>query len=418
MYDVFNVPDFTFPKGFLWGSATAGHQIEGDNTNSQRWHEEHQPDFDGVPSGKACNHYQLFKQDAQMVHDLGHQAYRMSLEWSRMEPICGTWDEDAFLHYEQELQLYKKLGIKTFVTLTHFTWPQWFEELGGVSKKDNFKYFMRFAEKAVKRYDGLVDFWLVLNEKTHTLLPDGLNFIRLHAETYRLIKTLSKAPVSSAHMALQYWPYRYYDELDNTMAAYKDFQTNGAFLHAIRTGELIAPHEEGEDCPEAKGAVDFWALNLYTRELVDARKKNLRAPRFPHKFLPLINKPFYFEEFFPEGCTAMIERFRDYPVYMTENGCCCNDDRFRIVYIVLYLSALHDALKRGVDLRGYLYWSLMDNYEWSSFLPRFGLVDVDFENFKRTPKSSAYFYKEIIENNGFSQKILRKYLAELPTLTM
>ena len=105
MYDVFNIPDFTLPEGFLWGSATAGHQIEGDNTNSQRWHEEHLPGFDGVPSGKACNHYQLFRQDAQMVHDLGHKAYRMSLEWSRMEPACGTWDEDAFLHYEEELTI-------------------------------------------------------------------------------------------------------------------------------------------------------------------------------------------------------------------------------------------------------------------------------------------------------------------------
>ena len=112
----------------------------------------------------------------------------------------------------------------------------------------------------------------------------------------------------------------------------------------------------------------------------------------------------------------MLERFRDKPVYITENGCSCNDDRFRIVYLALYLSAVHDAVRRGMDVRGYLYWSLMDNYEWSSFLPRFGLVDVDFKTFERTPKPSAEFYREIIENNGFSQQILRKYLHELPML--
>ncbi len=112
----------------------------------------------------------------------------------------------------------------------------------------------------------------------------------------------------------------------------------------------------------------------------------------------------------------MLERFADRPVYLTENGCCCNDDRFRIVYEALYLSALHDAIRRGVDLRGYLYWSLMDNYEWTSFKPRSGLVDVDSKTFRRTPKPSAFFFKEIIEHNGFSQEILRRYLKELPTL--
>lgn len=130
----------------------------------------------------------------------------------------------------------------------------------------------------------------------------------------------------------------------------------------------------------------------------------------------MIDKDFYLEEMYPEGMTAMLERFRDKPVYITENGCSCNDDRFRIVYLALYLSAVHDAVRRGMDVRGYLYWSLMDNYEWSSFLPRFGLVDVDFKTFERTPKPSAAFYREIIENNGFSQQILRKYLHELPML--
>ena len=98
------------------------------------------------------------------------------------------------------------------------------------------------------------------------------------------------------------------------------------------------------------------------------------------------------------------------------HGCSCDDDRFRIVYIALYLSAIHDALKRGIDVRGYLYWSLMDNYEWNSFVPRFGIVDVDYKTFMRTPKPSAYFFKEIIEKNGFSQEILRKYLKEMPSL--
>ena len=106
----------------------------------------------------------------------------------------------------------------------------------------------------------------------------------------------------------------------------------------------------------------------------------------------------------------------DKPVIITENGCSCDDDRFRIVWITLYLKALEESIRMGVDVKGYLYWSLIDNYEWVSFLPRFGMVDCDFKTFERTPKPSAYFYKEIIENNGFIQDILRKYLKKIPTL--
>ena len=113
---------------------------------------------------------------------------------------------------------------------------------------------------------------------------------------------------------------------------------------------------------------------------------------------------------------GQLTRLYDKPIYITENGCSCDDDRFRIVYLALYLNAIREAMRMGADVRGYLYWLFMDNYEWTSFYPRFGLVDVDFDTFKRTPKPSAYFFKEVMENNGFTQEILRKYLTELPTL--
>ena len=168
--------------------------------------------------------------------------------------------------------------------------------------------------------------------------------------------------------------------------------------------------------PEAKGAMDFWGLNFYVRNLVNSRRKDLSAPRYPHKKLRMIDLDFYLEEMFPEGATALLDRFSDRPIHITENGCSCNDDRFRIVYMALYLSAIHDAIEHGADVRSYLYWSLMDNYEWGSFVPRFGLVDVDFKTFKRTPKPSAFFFQDVIRRNGFTQEILRKYLHEMPSL--
>jgi len=130
----------------------------------------------------------------------------------------------------------------------------------------------------------------------------------------------------------------------------------------------------------------------------------------------MIQEDFILEEMFPEGLIASLERLKDLPVYITENGLCCDDDRFRIVHLALHLCALREAIDRGTDVRGYFHWSLMDNYEWGSFVPRFGLVHVDFETFKRTPKPSAFFYRDIIRSNGFGPRTTKQYLTQLPTL--
>ena len=131
----------------------------------------------------------------------------------------------------------------------------------------------------------------------------------------------------------------------------------------------------------------------------------------------MVPLPFYLEEMYPEGLIANLERLRDYPVYITENGVAADDDRFRIIYLALHLTALKEALERGVDVRGYFHWSLLDNYEWTSFIPRFGLVAVDFTTFQRTPKPSALFFRDIIAKNGFSGATVRKYLPHLPSLS-
>lgn len=132
----------------------------------------------------------------------------------------------------------------------------------------------------------------------------------------------------------------------------------------------------------------------------------------------MIDKDFYLEEVFPEGLLNGLQRLKDKPVYITENGICCDDDRWRILKLASDLAAISDAIKKGVDVRGYLHWTTMDNYEWSSFVPRFGLVHVDFKTFKRTPKNSAWFYKELIELNGFDGTLVQKYIPELPVLKL
>lgn len=422
MTDVFSIKEFSFPEGFLWGSATAGHQIEGNNIHSNQWQIEQdhlKEDPNAEMSGMACNHYNMVEEDVQMLCDLGHQAFRMSVEWARIEPEEGVFDEEATDHYVRELALLKEKGIKTFVTLVHLCVPQWFAEKGDFSNIENLKYFERYVNYIVPKISPYVDFWNVINEfnlgSSQKKLDFKYNSVFFHARGYHLIKQYSNSPVSSAHALVQYCGKRQNDVFDVTMQHYYDIINHEFFFHAMRTGELVLPHKDGVFNKELKDAVDFWSINCYTREMIDARCANFSSKRYPFTETRMLPGDFYLDEFYPECMYHNLTRLIDKPVYITENGCSCYDDDFRLVYLTEYLCALSEAIKAGVDVRGYLYWSLMDNYEWGSYIPKFGLVDVDREHdFKRTPKPSAYFYKEIIENNGFKPEMLKKYLSEMP----
>ncbi len=423
MYDVFSLPEVRFPENFIWGSATAGHQIEGDNIHSSHWKREHEPDFLSdkyrARSGRACNHYALWREDTLLLKALGHKTYRMSVEWSRIEPVEGEFNQEATDHYVRELAFLKENGIRVFVTLIHFVTPAWFSDKGGYAKAENLHYFERYLEYILPIIAPYVDNWNILNEFNMGFGEEAfarkMNAIKFHARGYHAVKQYSKAPVSTAHAFVEYAPKRHHDTFDNTMTAYVDWAINAFFFHAIRTGELVLPFMEGEYCPEVKDSLDYWAINIYTRTLMDTRLKDVWGTRYIHKQLNMVETGLH-NEMYPEIMISQLTRIKDKPVIITENGCCTNDDRFRIVYLALYLTALKEAMDLGVDVQGYLHWSFMDNYEWDSFVPRFGLVDVNYETFARTPKPSALFYKEIMEKNGFNQEMLRRYLTEMPSL--
>lgn len=415
MYDIFSLKDYKMPDGFLWGSGYAGHQVEGNNVNSNRWYNE-QNGKTLECSGLACNSYEMYEDDIALVDKLGHRAFRTSVEWSRIEPEEGMFCEEALDHYVKLFSGLRQRGIKVFATMVHMCMPLWFAKLGAFRQRENLKYFERYLEHVVPRIAPYVDFWNVLNEENMGGTESKLGSLHFHALGYHIIKKYSSAPVSSAHALVQYVPQRYHDRWDRAMAETKDLENNEYFFHAIRTGEIVYPSRDGEWAPEVKGTADYWSVNSYVRSMIDARRAKLGGKRYDCKELKMIDMDFYLEEIDPECIIANTTRLMDKPVYISENGCCCNDDRFRIVFISLYLSAVAEAIKMGVDIRGYLYWSLLDNYEWSSFKPRFGLCDCNRSTFERTPKPSAYFYREIIDNNGFDQSILRKYLSEMPSL--
>lgn len=424
MFDIFSLPEYSFPDGFLFGSSTAAHQIEGDNIHSQFWFTEQErqkrrPECE--LSGKACNGYNMVEDDVALIKKLGHKIYRFGVEWARIQPREGVFDEAAAEHYIHELQLLKAAGIKTLVTLVHFTLPMWFYEKGEFGKLENFAYFEKYLRYILPKISPYVDFWNIFNEVfggvSEAEIELKYNYVICHGKAYHIIKEYSSAPVSSAAAIVRYHALRPFDKFDRLLADWHDTVSNDYFIHAIRTGELILPGKDAYKSNELRDTCDYWAVNTYVRGMIDSRKANMQTGRFPFRKMQMIKIPFYLEEFDPESTFSVLSRFKDKPVFVTENGCSCDNDDFRIVFIAEYLSAVSEAIRDGVDVRGYMYWSLMDNYEWHSYAPRFGLCSVNFGgDFARTPKPSAWFYKDIINNNGFNQAILRKYLKEMPRL--
>ena len=422
MLNTLSFPEIKFPEGFVWGSATAAHQIEGDDINSENWYAEEQYK---EKSGKACNSYCLYKEDIELLKEIGHRAYRFSIPWSRIEPAEGKFCKQALDHYQDLLCCLKEAGIKSFVTLLHGSMPQWLALKGGFLKRENIRYFERYVEYVVKVLHPYVDSWMVINEfniagsdaNNEYALIRANNLIA-HAKGYHIIKSFCNKPVSSAHALRCSQPENPCDKFDCIFAELDDWKTNEFFFHASRTGEIVLPYTEGEYVPELRDSLDYWAVNYYNRNIISARKKSSASVWYTATHQKMIDKDFYLEEVFPEGLLNGLQRLKDKPVYITENGICCDDDRWRILKLASDLAAISDAIKKGVDVRGYLHWTTMDNYEWSSFVPRFGLVHVDFKTFKRTPKNSAWFYKELIELNGFDGTLVQKYIPELPVLKL
>ena len=421
MLNLHYIPEMEFPDGFLWGSATSAHQIEGNDIHSINWRDQlEHPEVFIHHSGKACNSYELYREDVDLLHHLGHQAYRFSLPWSRIEPEEGKFDLSAVDHYIDLLKRLKSYGIKSFVTISHGSDPAWFWDRGGFADRDQLHFFERYVDFIVPKLDELVDYWMTINEINIMERPGcdkfelRKNYMICHGRAFRTIRKYSSKPVGAPHAVSAVYAKDPHFPADRALADMTDWIMNGFFYHALKTGELVYPYTDAEYFPELKDSYDFWAINYYTSSTISSRKSNARDIPMTCNQLKLIDKEFYMSSFSPDGFYKELLRLKDKPVFITENGCCCDDDRWRMVKMILDLSAVKDAIDAGVDIRGLLHWSLMDNYEWVSFIPRFGMVHVDFKTFKRTPKLSSALFKELIERNGFSPELVKKYLPELP----
>lgn len=421
MIDIFQYPEIRFPEQFLIGASTSGQQIEGNNHSQYDWDEWDSGNPYYQKAGLACNSYEMYESDAELIRTLGLDAYRMSVEWSRIEPEEGIFSQEAVDHYKAQLDLLKKSGIKICLTLYHFSHPVWFEKMGHFTDPKQLKAWEKYVDRIVPQIESYVDYWITINELNLPYrypMEERLALLEYHAAAYHIIKKHSGKPVSSALAYSMKMPYRgQNDILDNVLSGVADYMENEFFLHGIRTGEICAPGFDGKYLPELKDSCDYWAFNTYSRSIIDGRVRDYlnQHPDYNATHIRGLSIPFYTDECFPDIMISALVRMRDKPVMITENGMATGDDRFRIVYITAMLQAIRQAMDMGVNVIGYMYWSLIDNWEWGTDIPTFGLASVDPATFERKPKKSGFLLGDIAKAKKCNVEMIRKYLSSMPS---
>ncbi len=401
-----------FPKDFLWGTATSAHQVEGNNFFNDWWDWEirHQPL--SMRSGRACDQYHLYEKDFNLARSLGHNAHRLSIEWSRIEPEEGKFDEAEIEHYVKLLKYLKSLNFKVMLTLWHFTLPKWLADRGGWENGKTVDYFIRFVEKIVPKLKDDIDLWITINEPGVAVSQGYLvavwppqkkskwaalkaywNMTQAHKKAYKIIHRLvPDAQVGIANNLASFDAFHHHSVLEGISEWGLDIINNHLFYKL--TG---------------MGTHDFLGINYYFNQYISFSGKS----RFPSLVDISTTKKDVSDmgwEIYPEGMFDILMDFSDYhkPMYITENGLASTNDDRRVRFLLSYLKEIYHAIQTGADVKGYFHWSLIDNFEWTDgFTPRFGLMEVDYSTQKRIPRPSAYVYQEIIKHNGIEHKMLK-----------
>jgi beta-glucosidase len=439
-----------FPSGFLWGSATSAYQVEGsplaDGAGPSIWQRfAHTPGMtrNGETGDVACDHYRRYASDVALMRSLGMQAYRFSVAWSRVLPQGRNAVNPGGLDfYDRLVDTLLENGIEPLVTLYHWDLPAALDDLGGWLNPDIARWFADYAAVMFRKLDGRVKKWATLNEPW--VVTDGGYLYGALAPGHR---SRFEAPIASHHLMRSHGAavqaYRAEgkheiglvvniepkypasdDAADRAATVRADAYMNRQYLDPAFLGRYPDEMSEifgeawpvwpAEDFALIRQPIDFVGVNYYTRSVTrfDERAWLLRAAPVPQ------TRATYTEtgwEVFPQGLTDTLvwvkDRYGNPPIYVTENGAAFFDppvaeggrvrDPLRVDYLRKHIRAVHDALQQGVDIRGYMAWSLLDNYEWSlGYSKRFGIVHVDFETQARTPKDSARFYSRVIASNG------------------
>lgn len=405
-----------FPNHFLWGAASSAHQIEGNNHNqwsvwelenakvmaeTAKYQANYLPKWDDVApeatnphnyvSGRAADHYNKYEEDFSLLKKLNMNAWRFSIEWSRIEPEEGTWNAEAIEHYRTYLKKMAAIDVEAIVTLWHWTLPTWFAQRGGFAKAANVKYFARFVEKVFDELGQHFRYVITLNEpevyafKSYALgewPPQErssvkqkrvlINLIAAHKKAYKIARTKGRKYLVSIAANIAHHTAGDDAKLTEATTVYKKWE-DYFFLSRVRR------------------YVDFIGLNYYF-------SNRYYGYRMHNRDLHLNDLGWDMQ---PANIEFVLKNLADRfgkPIIITENGVADRDDQYRKWWIMQTVMAMHRALQNGVDLQGYLHWSLTDNFEWSSgFWPRFGLVAVDYKTRRRSPRSSAVWFAKVIK---------------------
>ena len=442
----------TFPQGFLWGSATSAYQVEGsplaDGAGPSIWQRfVHTPGMtrDGDTGDVACDHYRRYRDDVALMAELGLKAYRFSIAWARVFPEGrGRVNAAGLDFYERLVDALLERRIEPMATLYHWDLPAALDDRGGWLNPDVASWFAEYAQVVYRRLDGRVKLWATLNEPwvvtdggyLHGALAPGHrnrfeapiathHLLRAHAMAVRAYRDTGKHRIGLVVNLEPKYPASPSAE-DGAATARADAYMNRQYLDPVFRGRYP---EELKDIfgvawpqwPEADFAlirepIDFLGVNYYTRNVTrhDNSAWPLRAGMVRQKQATYTETGW---EVFPQGLTDVLkwvkDRYGNPPVYITENGAAFYDppqapgdelaDPLRVDYLRRHVSAVGDAIRAGCNVKGYFAWSFMDNLEWSlGYSKRFGIVHVDFETQKRTPKSSARAYSRIIAEHGVS----------------
>jgi beta-glucosidase len=430
---------FHFPPGFLWGTATAAHQVEGNNTNNDWFAWENMPGRiqQGHKSGLACDWWGgRWKEDLDRASEAGQNAHRFSVEWSRIQPAPDRWDEDALDHYRQMARGMVDRGLTPMVTLHHVTSPLWLAEQGGWENDDTPQKFAVFVRRVVDALKEYVSLWVTINEPNiYTafayvlgIYPPGktdlgaayhvlCNLLRGHILAYRAIHEVqNNGRAGIAYNYRPFYPAHRWSPPDRLVASVANQAFNLAFPLALRTGQLNI-FTKRVRVPEALNTLDYFGLNYYTPENIGLGPG--KDSKMFHRGLP------QGVETGDSGMTGNVpaEMYRtlkwvtkfNLPILITENGIEDASDLIRPKYLIQHVHQMWRALAtQSWPVKGYFFWSQVDNFEWErGWTQRFGLWGLDPTTQVRTRRTSALIYGEICRTNSVSSTMVEKFAPAL-----